>query len=275
MLIEFDGDQKNVEELIQRSRSYIRETQAFIENNKPVIPTYILKKISDSLSKLEQRIDEKNKSRFKFKFTSKTHTDHKPDTVVTPHNAKGTCTETPEASSKVQLPQSIPEGQKGFLGKEGEDLLLQGDEVDSKAISLVNLNRCNVKIHGFADTAYIANLKDCQVEVFIASRSVTVRNCVDCKFTLMCQQLRVDSCKKSNFTIFTSAESMLEGSADLSIGMLKPDIDGTQVGQSTLHDLMLRAKFDWSQNKWRCIRDFDCLTFSTDKPSNNFRFVED
>lgn len=259
LAMRFDSNRND--ELVANSRSIITETQTFIDNNRTVIPSYTLKKITDSLRRLESRVDEPDKTKLKFKFKTNTTVKHAAiDTSL------ANCKPAIDALSRLQSLNLC-----GFKDKQNETLSLKPDDVNSRDVQLINIVDCTVVIHGLANTVYIRDLKNTEVTVLLACRAVTITGCSQCRFKLVCQQLRIDSTLNSTFETFTSTKSMLESSKDLEFKQFdleKQDV----VPEDQVSELMLQAMFDENRNNWKSIDDFDWL--SPDCPSKNFKIVE-
>lgn len=248
----------NNEETIKDARALIERTSIYIESNKSSIPPYTLKKALEVLARLETQVNKVNTSKLQFKFK-------KSEPKSTPESIK------PKAEPKSEytvLPR--PEAIFGLHDLSDEELELLDDKVEGKDVSLLRLNRCNVKVKGCASTLYIRDLEDCTVLVCLASRAITVANCKSCRFTLVCQQLRIDSTASSDFEVFTSTRSMMEASDKLTFRMLNIAHLNETLGDTA--NLFENAKFDTSKNNWRCIDDFDWVS---PIPSPNYRVLDD
>jgi len=243
--------------VVLEAREVIRGTQNFIDNNKAAIPSYCLKKVADGLRRLESQVSGPQKAKLLFKFKSSPKVS----------DQKLEQTSELEQDTKREPSEFLP-AKFGFHDCLSESLSLGPDEVDSKDVSLVNLDRCSVQIRGSANTVYIRNLKNCSVSVCIACRAVTVTDCRNCLFKIACQQLRIDSTSSCHFDIFTSARSMLESSEGLEFKQLNLD---ELENPSQVRELLTRANFDPTRNNWKCIDDFDWL--SKDSPSRNYKLI--
>lgn len=237
-----------------KAREQLSTTQSFIDTNQALIPGYCRKKAFDSLKRLENIVNKSHESKIKFNFKPK----------------------SPKQASEVKEPKQQHQQQGstftpvqittvGFSGKTNENLALNLSEVESKDITLSQLDGCKVDIKGLANTVYISYLKNTMVSVSIACRAVTVKGCTNCEFRLVCQQLRIDSTFDSKFEIFTSARSMLESSDKLEFRRLNLD--------SEARNLMQQNNMGSNSNNWRCIDDFDWL--SPNAPSQHYKLVED
>lgn len=254
--------------LIEESRNLLSETQMYVDNNRYLIPPYILKKISDSLRRLETHTKRPDKSKLAFKFNSK------PSQLTNTTSLKGdvgkVSNQLPERESRAPTAAAF----LGFQERSDEELSLGPNEVESKDVSLVNLRDCKVVIYGLASTVYVRGLTNSTVTICLACRAITVRDCTNCKFEFVCQQLRIDSTTQCRFRTFTSARSMLESSTGLIFAKLELDdlVTRQKISQGQLSDLVERANFNKLQNNWNCIDDFDWL--SPDKPSRNFELCD-
>lgn len=246
-------------------RNILLDNQLFIDNNKSIIPSYCLKQMTGSLKRLQAHLD-RDASIPKFQFKSKPQVKSSDDQI---HGRDEPAGHGDDKQSQAPHLSATPSS--GFINQDHKQLKLNAGEVEGKDISLINLSECVVTITGLANTVYVSDLNNCQVTVFVACRAITVRNCVNCRFKLVCQQLRIDSTRESKFEIFTSARSMLESSEKLEFCEL---ILGnvSEMSEEEVSQLLARANFDPSLNNWRCIDDFDWLSPNT--KSKNFVLVE-
>lgn len=245
-------------EALRDAQTTLTSTQLFIENNRHLIPSYCQKKANESLSKLENLINRSCKSSIRFKFNSKKVKD-------LPASSDELRTEGPSKTKVLQPKIELDARAFGFHERRDETLELGDNDVKSKDVSLTKLENCVVTISGSANTVYIRELRGCKVDVRLAQRAITVINCEDCEFRLICQQLRIDSTTRSSFEIYTSARSMLESSKELMFKKL--DFRDTD---SRLLKLMSEANFRVQENQWTSIDDFDWLI--PGKQSKNYSF---
>lgn len=256
--LESDGSR---DELLNEARALVTDTQVYLDNNRSLIPAYSLKKVTDSLKRLEKCVDKPQRSKLQFKFKSSSKVAIK-DTL--PLDAK-----VPVSDLDANLLTEVSPNKLGFQSLKNQSLLLKPSEVESKDVSLIDLDGCQVSISGLVNTVYIRNLKNTSVTIILACRAITVVNCSNCDFKLVCQQLRIDTTESSEFEIFSSARSMLESSKNLKFKCINLKM---AQGDTDIQELFKRANFDESKNNWRCIDDFDWL--SPDIPSENFELIE-
>lgn len=249
------------EQLVQQSREMLDKTQHFIDEHKLLIPAYSLKKVSDSMRLLENHLNSAASIKLKFKFRP-THSHVLPQTQST----------STTSNSVVQSPlRSNTDMFYGFKDQTGATLTLDIDRSEARDVSLVNLVDCTVRIIGNANTIYINSLTHTSVTVCLAKRAIRIIDCKFCQFNLICQQLRIDSTRECDFSIYTSARSMLETSGDIKFAPLKLDkiID---CNIELINELMRDNNFNWIDNNWRCIDDFDWLVPGS--PSKNYQLID-
>lgn len=258
---------KVTDELIGESRELLTEIRSYMDNNRAIIPSYIMKKISESLNRLEKQINNSSRSKLKFKFKTKSS-----DTTPSSPTVNPPCPRTKDCEA-VKTQHEVASS-LGFQNRNNEHLSLAGADVESKDVALVGLNNCTVSIFGLANTVYIRDLTNTSVTICLACRAITVKNCSNCKLTLICQQLRIDSTNNCEFTIFTSARSMLEASTDLKFKELKLEhLCREDLTEEQVQNLLRMADFNVEQNNWRCIDDFDWL--SEEVASKNYKLMSD
>lgn len=257
LLCRLDNESSQQDGLINESRELLTSTQSFIDNNNALIPGYCLKKAVDSINKLENYVKKSQESKINFKFKqvkSRVRVDLDKPASELKHEVT-----TPPVYEPAQT-NTI-----GFSEKTNESLALGPAEVEFKDVSLSRLASCNIVIKGLANTVYISDLTNTSVVISIACRAITIKKCANCKFKLVCQQLRIDSTVDCEFEIFTTARSMLESSNGLKFRRLCPD--------SEMADFMLKSNMDINSNNWKYIDDFDWL--SPNVPSQHYKLVDD
>lgn len=261
LLGEFNENKAQDEKLIQQSREALLRTQHFIDQNKSLIPAYSLKKVSDSMKLLEGHLNTEAKTKLQFSFRTRLKESPKGHEKTT----------TPLVTSEQKSALKDVDKFKGFRDRVAETLVLELNQSEAGDVSLENLSECKVKIIGNVNTVYINNLTNTSVTVCLARRAITVIKCTSCQFTLICQQLRIDSANKCNFTIYTSARSMLETSSELSFKPLKLE-ELVDCDTESINRLMADNNFKWSDNNWKCVDDFDWLVPNI--PSKNYKLLE-
>lgn len=247
-------------DILQEAKSNLLNTQHFIENNRCMIPSYCLKKASETLRKLDEEISRTSKPSLRFQFNKKDK--------VQRNSSSGAAIKDFAQQNKSTQPNE-PEGVKlGFHNRIGENLSLDASEVNARDIALTKLSKCVVTIRGCINTVYVRDLTECNVEIQLACRAITVANCRDCNFRLICQQLRIDTTFRCNFELYTSVASMLESSKNLTFKRLVLDDS-----DSSLRDLLESANFSILENNWKKIDDFDWL--SPNQPSDNYSVIKE
>lgn len=266
LLTQYESKSEPSEDLTCDAREILSSTQAFIDNNKHIIPAYCMKKASEAVKKLDSCLNRSRGSSTIFKFSSGTSKGVAPNSTP---KVEFPAEPTPE----VKQPQYIicsSDKACDFSNLADERVNLKPDQVLCKDISLTKMLRCGVKIFGCANTVYIRGLEGCSVTICLASRAITIAHCKNCVFQLVCQQLRIDSASECTFEIYTSSRSMMESSKNLKFecyNLSKSEFAGEQ-----LDSFLTEAKFDPNANNWKCIDDFDWLCPSI--PSKNYTISE-
>lgn len=260
-LIEQLHKQDKPPSLHSEARQVLTSSRSFVENNRQSIPSYSLKRIVETLNKLELEIERPRKQDFKFKFGSKLE----PST-----GEEQTVKDVSEAHSGQML--DVQTNFCGFRDKTGEKLELGPEEVMSRDVCLSNLNNCEVLIRGLANTIHLRHLKDTKLTICLASRAITVNDCLSCDFNLICQQLRINTTKDCRFNVHTSARSMLEESTGLQFSPIDMGSIRDKITAEEEKEYFTAAGFDIGKNNWRLIDDFDWLSPSA--PSKNYKIVE-
>lgn len=267
-LLELFDSKQDVSDIREIARQKLSTTQAYLENNRHSIPSYTLKKVTDSLKKLERRIDRPQKQDFQFRFKSKP-IEH--DIIEQKgQDIKMEVTPSKPEPKQFTLPEEI--NFCGFKDRSKESMSLDSSDVHGKDISLINLEACEILIKGSAETARLRDLKGCTVTIILAIRSITVINCSECIFKLCCQQLRINAAKSCQFELFTSARSMMEESSGLTFKCLDMDTLKPWLNEEERKEYFDNAKFNIDRNNWNCIDDFEWLSPSI--PSKNFTLVQ-
>lgn len=256
---------------IEESKKLASQITKFIEENHVThqIPPYVVEKVQNSVFKLQKLISDKDLSKFKFCF--------KPTSVKSPPKSTQpivTSKDVKVNDQNIVTPQESLNGIK-IENKTEEIFVLSGNDVDDQDVTLINLENCSVSIIGKAETIYIRELDNTDVTICLAARAVTVRQCRDCRFKIVCQQLRIDETFTSRFDTFIKTRAMLESSRNLQFAPLDIDqMSAELTHQKDAHQTVrvLMDKMDFKQNNWRCIDDFDWL--SPYCPSKNYVLVE-
>lgn len=248
---------------MDESRDMIEQTQSHLDNNRSVIPAYCLKKATEALKRLEDRVSRNSKSNLLFKFKFKP--EKNPTIPKSDVSSKGKTSNT-----NVSDASSVPVG-SGVHNRDGETIIIEPCDINGKDINLTNLSNCTVSIIGLASTVYMRSLSSTKVTVCLAARAIKIEDCRDCQFSLVCQQLRIDATHNCKFENFISARSMLESSDNLQFRQIDlRQFDSLNADE--VERLFEKSKFDMKQNNWKCIDDFDWL--STEEASKNYQILD-
>lgn len=250
--------------IADEARVVIQSTQTFIDNNKELIPGYILKRVTESMNRLQESINEDVKDKLNFKFRT-----IPPNSKVKPEEVEPALVvgDINELDNPELTEQHLNTEFFGVRDKEEDDFYLY--DVDSKDVKLINLKSCKVVIGGLANTVYINNLNDSSVIVCVANRSITVNNCKNCDFHLICQQLRINTTLDCSFNTFVSARAMLESSRNLTFKRI--NLNNLGFDKARAKKIIKSAKIDDSKNNFENIDDFDWLV--PNQKSDNYKII--
>lgn len=244
---------------IKEAKDRIQQCRNFIARNVTIIPSHTLKTANDSLRKLDSLIEKPQ--RCEFKFISKPQDNE-------PKSSDQEIKDNPTKSDSCNL---ICDNFYGFRNQTNQDLCFNDGQADNRDISLIDLESCRVTVLGLANTVHLRNLKDCSVIIFLATRAVTLTNCINCELKIVCQQLRINSTKMTTFQLYTSARTMLEESSNLTFQCLDMNQMDKLIDEPRRSDLLAKAKFEVHKNNWKCIDDFDWLHATI--PSKNYTIL--
>jgi len=235
----------------------------FINESVLYLAKYNIKLCQTLLNSIRSQIDTKKdslvpKSKFSFKSSIK-------------RNVKNSDPIDSQLSSVDQIDSSgsqLPSVQ--FIGFKNmsdcdQTLRMSSEECNSKDLQLEDLTNCRIEIFGAPNTLKINGLVNCSVFCGPITTSIFLSNCKDCVFKIAAQQLRIHSSYECKVYLHVTSRAIIEDSTQISFG----PYDWTY--EHILQDFKT-ANLDINCNNWRLIDDFDCLV--TDKPSNNWSFIE-
>ncbi|KAA0190409.1 hypothetical protein HAZT_HAZT009793 [Hyalella azteca] len=275
MKIKLEEDLKNVTQRSTADKSELESCfekmtrdhgliQQYINESSMFLSQYLLKRSQESLASLDVEIRNKMsemipKKRFGFRGRSNLP----PKTAVTP--------DVVDSASEVQrnsaLEQLLEKNFYGFRDLSSEKLTLNAAEVHNRQVNLVNLIDCTVTILGNPGGMQAAGLTNCTVVVGPMSRSAFIKNCVDCRFVLACQQVRIHDTKDSQFYLHVTGAAIIESCNNVGFAPFNLNYD-------QLDEHYTSSGLDRSINKWDKVDDFKWLN-SEEKSPNMFLIPEE
>lgn len=148
----------------------------------------------------------------------------------------------------------------GICDRHDESICLEGDEVNAKDLRLTNLSTCDVKVIGSASTVFIKSLRDCTVSIGPVKTSVMVDDCVNCKFNLCGQQLRIHTSTHCDFYVLAASKPIIEDCSNVRFG--KYNFVYENVGSD-----LAKCSLDERTSFWNEVVDFNWLSVETPSPN--------
>ncbi|CAH1800216.1 unnamed protein product [Owenia fusiformis] len=231
----------------------ISKLQKFLADSTLYLPKYEIRQAQETISKLQNELSEMKEKmvpKKKFAFKSK----------------KKTAAKAPEKPIEVAPAPTVTKvielNECNFADKNNEELTKSSDELNNKDVSLARLNHCTVKLFGAPSAIHINKLQDCTILCGPVSGSVFIDNCVDCKFVLACQQLRIHHTTKTHFYIHVTSRAIIE------------DCNTVEFAPYNLEYPNLDSHYEVSglnkaRNSWDDVDDFNWLASDAKSPNWN------
>lgn len=150
--------------------------------------------------------------------------------------------------------------------KKNQVVTLTSDRTNSQDLTLQEMENCVIIITGHPGSLQMSKMTNCLVLCGAVSRSIFADNCINCTFTITCQQLRLHSSTSCDIYMLVTSRAIIEDCREIRIASNSYTYDGFE------EDLE-KSGLDGSVNNWENIGDFNWL--STDKQSPNWSRVED
>lgn len=234
----------------------LEQVQKYVTDSVMFLPSYEVRQAQEILRKLQYDVYQKRDEmipRKKFAFKSRTK--------------KGAEPQKPEKSeeNKISLKQGNNENVKnendfGFANQKNSELTLNADESRQKDIKLSNLEGCTIKIYGCPTALHVNNLKNCKILSGPVSRASFVSDCINCQFSLICQQLRIHTTTKTIFNIHVTGKAIIEDCKE--VGFAPYNWNYPELSNN-----FEEACLNKEVNKWDEIDDFDWLKVDEQSPN--------
>jgi len=150
-----------------------------------------------------------------------------------------------------------------FVKKEDEILLKYPGDLNGKQFKLENNKRCEIYINDYNAGGFWDKCEDCIIFWAPSTGSVFIRDCINCRFVIICNQLRLRDCHNWEFMLFSNTDPILESCSNLKYWWANFSYPELQ-SQMNAWNLSI-----WN-NTWADQYDF---TPSSEKP--NFKLVDE
>lgn len=235
----------------------VQKIQQFLNESSMFLASFQIKKAQEHINELEsdvyKRIHElQPKKRFGF---------GKKNTEKKDKNKELKLDNTDSGKGKLKSLDKIIERQFfGFKDLSCQTLTKLAGDLENRQLNLQNLSRCTVIALGNPSTLQFASLTDCIVIVGPTSRSAFIKDCVNCKFVIACQQVRIHDTRDTDFYLHVTGAAIIENCHTVRFApynLQYPEV-GTHYKFSGL---------DLDTNNWDKIDDFHWLNKNEKSPN--------
>lgn len=161
--------------------------------------------------------------------------------------------------SNGSVEKHIPNIECGFYKRCDEILVLTGEDIAKKDVSMESLSNCKVYLKGFPSTLHLNHLNNCQVFSGPVSTSIFAENCNNCTLVIACQQLRLHASQKVDIYLQVTSRAIMEDCHDIVIAPYNWSYDN-------IDKHFTEAGLDRQVNNWRSIDDFNWLNAERHSP---------
>jgi len=130
-----------------------------------------------------------------------------------------------------------------------ENFLRKPGSINGQQFALEELRGCEVHVLDHVGGCLIDGCCSCEVIIGPSDSSVFVRDCEDCTFYIVAQQLRTRRCTRCVFHLYSATEPVIEASLGLCVAPIS-------LAYPNLAAQMHLAKLDPQRNLWNAIFDF-------------------
>lgn len=254
-------DKVKLTQSIHKILEDIQNSQTLLTSSTLFLPDYTVKTYQASINDLKARLDttkDKLISKKKFNFQKRT-TVTAPKSVTTVDSGKS----EPKISTDIEDTSHID---WTIQNRSGEEILLCGDEVNNKDITISRLNGCLIKITGHPSSLQVSRLVNCVILCGPISRSLMADHCMNCKFVFGCQQLRLHNSQHCDLYMHVTCRAIIEDCQNINVAPYNYTYDN-------MNDDFTKAGLDTTKNNWEDIADFNWL--SADAKSPNWNQIPD
>ena len=165
-----------------------------------------------------------------------------------------------ENDDKTSIGQPVTFSDFGFSDEKHSELVLTAEKSRQKDIKLSNLEHCIVKIYGCPSVIHVSNLRNCKVFCGPICRALFVADCIECQFSLACQQLRIHTTSKTTFSIHVTGKAIIEDCKEIGFAPYNWSYEG-------LVEHFLETGLNTHINKWNDVDDFNWLKLDEQSPN--------
>lgn len=236
----------------------MQEVQQLLNESSMFLASFQIKKAQQEVNELNrsvyERIEELQPKK-KFGFGKKNKVEKTVKPKPKPDEADGDAARKNEALDELIEKQFF-----GFKDEADQTLTKSPDEVQNRQLNLINLQDCKVIALGNPSTVQMASLKNCTVIIGPTSRSAFIKGCVDCKFVIACQQLRIHNTTATQVYLHVTGAAIIENCQQVEFApytLSYPELD----------DHYFQSGLDLNTNYWNKIDDFNWINENEESPN--------
>lgn len=224
-------------------QKYVSSCSIFLRNYDIKTCTERLQQLSQKLKTTEEELLPKKKFGFKKRKVRIATDIH--DTVD-------------DASYEKQLDTQVEK--HDFCNLNDEKLMLRGDSMLLRDVSISKLTNCYVYLLGNPSTIRINDIKNCTIVCGPVSTSIFATGCENCNLVVACQQLRLHSSTNVNIYLHVTSKAIIEECSGLRVAPYNLVYIGINKDYET-------AKLNRNRNNWDRLDDFDWLSSAKSSPN--------
>lgn len=237
----------------------VQQMQQFLNESSMFLASFQIKKAQEEMKELNDliqgRIQElQPKKRFGFgkkKMTEKSEKAKDTKEGTTDNNTK---------MKSISLEDLIEKLFFGFKDLAGQTLTKSPSELKNRQLNLQNLQECKILALGNPSTLQVDSLRNCTIIVGPTSRSVFIKDCIDCKFVVACQQVRIHDTKDTQFYLHVTGAAIIENCQNVQFAPYT-------LRYPELEDHYSQSGLDLNTNYWDKIDDFHWLNENEKSPN--------
>lgn len=147
-----------------------------------------------------------------------------------------------------------------LIGKVGEKITIDAENVNKNDVLLSDLTKCTVHIYGTPNTLHMVKLTQCTILIGPVTTSVFVDDCNDSELAFACQQLRLHNSTNCKIYLHVTSRAIIEDCTQIFVAPYNWNYED-QMNHFKL------AGLDPKINNWNMIDDFNWLSKETKSPN--------
>jgi len=121
-------------------------------------------------------------------------------------------------------------------------------QINGHQFNALQLTRCQVSILDHCSSIMIEKCQDCDFVLSAVSETIFARECINCRFIMVCCQFKCRECSNCDFFLHNKRESVVELSRSIRFGC-------AEIAYKKLYSHMEQAKIPICNNRWTSVHD--------------------